>query len=59
MAGVPIVTLGTGSLSERVRNGKTGFIARDEDEFVVRTIALLTDDALWLAMHGSAWPRRN
>ena len=50
-AGVPIVTLGTGSLSERVRDGETGFIARNRDEFIARTAALLSDDALWSVMH--------
>jgi glycosyltransferase involved in cell wall biosynthesis len=50
-AGVPIVTLGVGSLSERVRDGETGFIARNRDEFIARTAALLSDDALWSVMH--------
>jgi glycosyltransferase involved in cell wall biosynthesis len=50
-AGVPIVTLGTGSLSERVRDGETGFIARGKDEFAARAAALLSDDVLWLRMH--------
>ena len=50
-AGVPVVTLGIGSLPERVRDGKTGFIARDRGEFIARTVALLSEDALWSAMH--------
>jgi glycosyltransferase involved in cell wall biosynthesis len=50
-AGVPIVTLGTGSLSERVREGKTGFIVRSSEAFVARTVSLLSDDALWSAMN--------
>ncbi len=50
-AGVPIVTLGIGSLSERVRDRETGFIARNRDEFIARTAALLSDDGLWSAMH--------
>ena len=50
-AGVPVITLGTGSLSERVRDGKTGFVARGKEEFIARTVALLCDDALWSAMH--------
>jgi glycosyltransferase involved in cell wall biosynthesis len=50
-AGVPIVTLGTGSLSERVRDGKTGFIAGSREAFVARTASLLAGDALWSAMH--------
>ncbi|MGO9171797.1 MAG: glycosyltransferase [Rhodomicrobium sp.] len=50
-AGVPIVTLGTGALSERVRHGKTGFIARSKEEFIAQTAALLSSDELWTAMH--------
>jgi len=50
-SGVPVVTLGEGSLSERVRDGETGFIAKDREEFVARTAALLSDDALWKQMH--------
>jgi glycosyltransferase involved in cell wall biosynthesis len=50
-AGVPIVTLGTGSLPERVRDGKTGFIARGREAFVTGVVGLLSDDRLWNAMH--------
>jgi glycosyltransferase involved in cell wall biosynthesis len=50
-SGVPVVTLGIGSLSERVKDGQTGFVARNKDEFVARTAALLSDDKLWRAMH--------
>ncbi len=50
-SGVPVVTLGTGALSERVRDGKTGFIVRSKEEFIARTVSLLSDDGLWHAMH--------
>ena len=30
---IPTVTLGIGSLSERIIHNKTGFIAKDENEF--------------------------
>jgi glycosyltransferase involved in cell wall biosynthesis len=50
-SGVPVVTLGEGSLSERVRDGETGFIVKDRDEFIARSAALLADDALWTRMH--------
>ncbi|MBT3071704.1 glycosyltransferase [Rhodomicrobium sp. Az07] len=50
-SGVPVVTLGAGSLSERVRDGKTGFVVKDRDEFIGRSAALLSDDALWTRMH--------
>jgi glycosyltransferase involved in cell wall biosynthesis len=50
-AGLPIVTLGVGALWERVNEGKTGFIVRNKSEFLARTVALLSDDDLWLSMH--------
>jgi glycosyltransferase involved in cell wall biosynthesis len=50
-SGVPVVTLGAGSLGERVRDGETGFIVKDRDEFIARSAALLSDDALWARMH--------
>ena len=43
--------MGTGALSERVRQGETGFIARSKEEFAALAAALLSDDALWRAMH--------
>ncbi len=53
-SGLPVVTRGHGSLSERVRDGKTGFIAETADAFAARTIALLRDNSLWLSQHASA-----
>jgi glycosyltransferase involved in cell wall biosynthesis len=50
-AGVPIVTLGRGSLAERVHHGATGFIAPGKGAFIEHTAALLTNDPLWSAMH--------
>ena len=49
--GVPVVTLGIGSLKERVRDGVDGFVCTTYGEMAQRTRALLTDDALWLRMH--------
>ncbi len=49
--GVPVVTRGIGALSERVRDGETGFIAPDREAYVARTVALLSDDRVWIAMH--------
>jgi hypothetical protein len=51
--GVPVVTLGIGSLKERVRDGVDGFICRDFAEMAARTRALLTDDALWRRMQAA------
>ncbi len=47
---LPIVTLGIGSLSERVINGKTGFVAKNTNEFAEYTIELFNNKNLWLEM---------
>jgi len=49
--GVPCVVYARGALPERVIDGKTGFVAQSEAEFIDAARRLLTDDALWLAQH--------
>ena len=44
---LPIVTLGIGSLSERVIHNKTGFIAENENEFSNYALDIFNDDNLW------------
>ena len=44
---LPIVTLGYGSLYERVIHNKTGFIAKNRKEFIDYTIQLFSDDDIW------------
>ena len=44
---IPIITLGIGSLSERVEHGVTGFIAKNEDEFADFTLQIFSDYNLW------------
>lgn len=44
---IPIVTLGIGSLSERVIHGKTGFIAKNQDEFAKFTLDFLENNSIW------------
>ncbi len=44
---IPIITLGIGSLSERVEHGATGFIAKNEDEFADFTLQIFSDYNLW------------
>jgi glycosyltransferase involved in cell wall biosynthesis len=44
---LPVVTLGIGSLSERVIHGKTGFIAKNQNEFAEHAIELFKNDKLW------------
>ncbi len=50
---LPIITLGIGSLSERVIHGKTGFIAKNNDEFAKYTLELFKDDNLWNHMRNN------
>jgi len=45
---LPVITLGTGSLKERVTHNETGFIANNDQEFANYTINLLNDDAFYL-----------
>jgi len=49
-SGVPVVTQGIGSLSERVRDGQTGYIRHTDEELCEAVVRLLTDDAEWLRM---------
>jgi len=44
---VPIITMGIGSLKERVFHGKTGLIAKNEKEFSEFVLQLFSDDYLW------------
>ena len=44
---VPIVTMGIGSLSERVEHGKTGFIAKNEKEFASYAIDLFKNPIIF------------
>ena len=55
---IPIVTLGIGSLYERVEHNINGFIAKDNFEFANYTIQLFTDDSLWLRMHNNMLANR-
>ena len=44
---LPIITLGIGSLSERVVHGKTGFVAKNNKEFSDYAIEIFKNDKLW------------
>jgi len=50
---LPIVTLGIGSLSERVNHQNTGFIANNYDEFAFYTLELFKNDTLWNEMRNN------
>ncbi len=47
---IPIVTMGIGCLAERVEHEKTGFIAKNRDEFANFAIELFDNDTLWFQM---------
>ena len=55
--GVPAVVTPLGSVGERVVDGVTGRVVRDDDSFVAAAIAALRDDALWRRWHLAALAR--
>lgn len=52
--GVPAVTEGLGSCSERILDGKTGYIRTGKQAFADAAITLLHDDRLWQQQHHNA-----
>ncbi len=52
--GVPCVVTDLGSMKERVVDGKTGFIVRDDKAFSDAARKLLEDDDMWRFQHGFA-----
>jgi glycosyltransferase involved in cell wall biosynthesis len=57
--GVPAVVQDRGSLAERVIDGVTGTVARDDEQFAAAAIALLGDDALWRRQHAASLARQH
>jgi glycosyltransferase involved in cell wall biosynthesis len=53
-SGVPAVVGPYGSVVERVWDGETGTIARDDAAFAEAAVRLLSDDALWRRQHEAA-----
>ena len=56
---VPIVTMGIGSLYERVIHEETGFIAKNKDEFVKYSNLVLKDNKIYLNLKKNLFNRRN
>ena len=56
---IPIVTMGYGSLYERVVHNETGYIAKNLDEFVNYSHKLLNDDELYLKFKKNLYKLRN
>ena len=56
---IPIVTLGIGSLKERVIHNKTGFIAKNEKDFGYYTLELFSNNNMWNEIRGNLISLRN
>ncbi len=56
---IPIVTMGFGSLYERVIHNKTGYIAKNINEFVNYSVNLIKDDFLYLEFKKNLLQLRN
>jgi glycosyltransferase involved in cell wall biosynthesis len=52
--GVPAVVTPLGAVGERVVDGVSGMVARNDDDFVAAAIGVLRDDALWRRWHLAA-----
>lgn len=53
-AGLPCVVQDIGCVAERIIDGKTGFVAMDDDSFVASSVRLLSDDQLWQSQSNAA-----
>ena len=56
---IPSVTLGIGSLSERVIHGKTGFVAKNHKEFSEFALMLFNDQTVWNEIRSNLVEMRN
>ena len=56
---VPIVTMGYGSLYERVVHNETGFIAKNKEEFIKFSCDILNNDQLFLRLQNNLILKRN
>ena len=52
--GVPAVVTPLGSVCERIIDGVSGRVARNDDDFVAAAVAVLRDDQLWRCWHLAA-----
>ena len=56
---IPTVTLGIGALSERVIHNKTGFIAKNEEDFSSYTLELFSNNNMWNEIRSNLISMRN
>jgi glycosyltransferase involved in cell wall biosynthesis len=52
--GLPAVVCDLGSMKERVENGLTGVVAKNDEEFIEAALNILNDDTLFHSMSSSA-----
>ena len=55
---LPIVTMGIGSLHERVIDNVTGYICRDLDQLISKSVNILKDDKLYLTLKSNLYEKR-
>ena len=53
-SGVPTVVRNLGSVVERVIDGETGFVAKNDQDFIKNAVSLLSNEALWRSQHEAA-----
>ena len=51
--------MGIGALKERVDHGKTGFVAKNKNDFIDYTVKILNDDDLFMELRKNLLKRRN
>lgn len=56
---IPIVTMGYGSLKERVDHGVTGYIAKNKNEFINYSVKILTNNDEYLNLKNNLIKKRN
>ena len=56
---IPTVTLGIGSLKERVVHNETGFVAKNDTQFAKYTLDLFNDDNLCIQLKKNLYTLRN
>jgi glycosyltransferase involved in cell wall biosynthesis len=52
--GLPAVVCDFGSMKERIVHGETGFVARNDNDFVKYALKVMTDDLLWQQLNRNA-----
>ena len=56
---LPVITMGYGSLYERVKHNETGFICKNKDEFINLTVNILNNDDVYLDLKKKLLLKRN